>query len=210
MRRRDVPDAAGGCDVTAPLNRRRSGYATIVADPPWHYDGYATMPGDSRKKGHTVKRPDLPYGSMTVDEISALPVRSLAADDGAFVFLWTTNLYLPAAFGVLEEWGFAYKQTLVWHKTGNPSPFGGSVAPNHAEFLLVGSCGKASPVGRLPGSVIAAPKPYEHSLKPDVFLDLIEQVGPRPWVELFARRARFGWEYWGDESLGTADLEGAA
>ena len=29
--------------------------------------------------------------------------------------------------------------------------------------------------------------------------------GPR----LFARRARFGWDYWGNESLGTAELEAA-
>jgi N6-adenosine-specific RNA methylase IME4 len=29
---------------------------------------------------------------------------------------------------------------------------------------------------------------------------------PAPRVEMFARRARFGWDYWGDESLGTAEL----
>ncbi len=31
-----------------------------------------------------------------------------------------------------------------------------------------------------------------------------------PRVELFARRARFGWDYWGDESLGTAQMPEAA
>jgi N6-adenosine-specific RNA methylase IME4 len=45
-----------------------------------------------------------------------------------------------------------------------------------------------------------------HSRKPDAWLDLIERVSPGPYVELFARRARFGWDYWGDESLGTAEL----
>jgi N6-adenosine-specific RNA methylase IME4 len=180
-------------------------YATIVADPPWHYDHHATMPGNAKKQGHEMKRKKLPYASMSLDEIKALPVKSLAAKD-AFVFLWTTNLYLPASFNVLTAWGFEYRQTLVWHKTGNPSPFGGTVAPNHAEYLVVGACGKPSPTGRLVGSIIAAQKPYEHSRKPDVFLDLIEQVGPQPWVELFARRARFGWDYWGNESLGTAEL----
>jgi N6-adenosine-specific RNA methylase IME4 len=25
-------------------------------------------------------------------------------------------------------------------------------------------------------------------------------------VEMFARRARFGWDYWGNQSLGTAEL----
>jgi N6-adenosine-specific RNA methylase IME4 len=46
----------------------------------------------------------------------------------------------------------------------------------------------------------------EHSAKPDAFLDLVEQVSPGPYVELFARRARFGWDYWGDQSLGTAEM----
>lgn len=48
----------------------------------------------------------------------------------------------------------------------------------------------------------------KHSEKPDAFYDLVEQVSPAPYVELFARRARFGWDYWGDESLGTAEMPG--
>ena len=28
-------------------------------------------------------------------------------------------------------------------------------------------------------------------------------------LELFARRARFGWDYWGDQSLGTAEMDAA-
>lgn len=47
-----------------------------------------------------------------------------------------------------------------------------------------------------------------HSAKPDGALDLVELVSPGPYVELFARRARFGWDYWGDESLGTVMLPG--
>jgi N6-adenosine-specific RNA methylase IME4 len=46
----------------------------------------------------------------------------------------------------------------------------------------------------------------KHSVKPEAFLDLVEQVSPGPYVELFARRARFGWDYWGNESLGTAEM----
>jgi N6-adenosine-specific RNA methylase IME4 len=182
-----------------------SGYRTIVADPPWHYDGHATMPGNAGKQGHVTKREALPYETMTVAQIAALPVSALA-DRDCRLFLWTTNLYLPDSFAVVKAWGFAYKQTLVWHKTGNPSPFGGSVAPNHAEFLLVADRGAPDLLSRLPGSVIAAQKPYEHSKKPEGFLDRIETVSPGPYLEMFARRARFGWDVWGDESLGTAKL----
>jgi N6-adenosine-specific RNA methylase IME4 len=186
-----------------------SGYRTIVADPPWEYaDGTASAPQGDRKRGLKPKMQALPYPSMTAEAICVLPVESLAAAD-ARLFLWTTNRYLPDAFSVLAAWGFRYTQTLIWHKTGNPSPFGGSVAPIHAEFLLVGVRGKPKRGERLSSSVIPAPKPTRaHSQKPDVFCDLVEQVSPGPYVELFARRARFGWDYAGDGSLGTVDVPG--
>lgn len=45
-----------------------------------------------------------------------------------------------------------------------------------------------------------------HSQKPEHFLDLVEQVSPGPYVELFARRHRMGWDVWGNESANTAEL----
>lgn len=62
---------------------------------------------------------------------------------------------------------------------------------------------------RAPGRWYCWPR-GRHSEKPEAFLDLVEQVSPGPYLELFARRARFGWDYWGDESLGTAELPEAA
>jgi N6-adenosine-specific RNA methylase IME4 len=41
----------------------------------------------------------------------------------------------------------------------------------------------------------------EHSAKPEAFLDLVEQVSPGPYLEMFARRNRLGWDTWGNESL---------
>lgn len=41
----------------------------------------------------------------------------------------------------------------------------------------------------------------EHSAKPEAFLDLVEQVSPGPYLELFARRNRLGWDTWGDGAL---------
>lgn len=172
-------------------------YRTIVADPPWEYPrGFVR--GPNAGVGWT-DRNKLPYGSLPVDEIASLPVRELADPAGAFLFLWTTNRYLPDAFTVLEAWGFRYRQTLIWHKE-NVSPFPGAVAPNEAEFLLVGRSGNARRSGTWPKSVIVA-KRGPHSAKPEVFLDLIEQVSPEPRLELFARRNRLGWDTWGDESL---------
>lgn len=181
-------------------------YQTIVADPPWHYEGFATGPGNPRKgRARELKTTDLPYDSMSLDEIKDLPVADLAAAD-CHLWLWTTSRYLPDAFSVIGAWGFSYRQALVWHKTGNPSPFGGSVAPIHAEFLLFATRGKLSTGRSFPGSVVSIPKPYKHSLKPEAFLDYIEAASPAPRLEMFARRARFGWDYWGNESLETAEV----
>jgi len=106
-----------------------------------------------------------------------------------------------AAFMVMSEWGFAYRQTLVWHKT---------VAPNCAEFLLVGVIGKPKRIGRIPSNVIKRGPHHEHSRKPELFCDLIEQVSPGPYLELFARRNRLGWDTWGNEALCHVDLARAS
>jgi N6-adenosine-specific RNA methylase IME4 len=46
----------------------------------------------------------------------------------------------------------------------------------------------------------------KHSAKPEAFLDLVERVSPGPYLEMFARRDRLGWDTWGNESLGTAEF----
>jgi N6-adenosine-specific RNA methylase IME4 len=58
---------------------------------------------------------------------------------------------------------------------------------------------------RAPGRWFQWPR-GRHSEKPEAFLDLVEQVSPGPYVELFARRDRLGWDTWGNESLGTAEM----
>lgn len=187
-------------------------YRTIVVDPPWHYERFAGSVGyggkfAGRDELAAVQIKALPYASMTLDEIAALPIVDLA-DRDCWLFLWTTNRYLFDAKRIAIGWEFRYAQTIVWRKTSNVPPFGGTFGPNHAEFLLACRRGAPKVRARWPASVVEAPKPNgEHSRKPEVFLDLIEQSTDEPRVELFARRARFGWDYWGDESLGTARMD---
>jgi N6-adenosine-specific RNA methylase IME4 len=167
----------------ADLNPEQVRYRTIVADPPWDYGQDAQRwPGSLGRGGHfageasrvAVDRKPIPYGALTLSEIAALPVAKLAEPD-AWLFLWTTNRHLHDAFHIAEAWGFAYAQTLVWHKTSNVPPFGGSFSPNRAEYLLACRRGRPPILKRWPSTVIAAPKPNDqHSRKPDVFLDLIE------------------------------------
>ena len=177
-------------------------YATIVADPPWEYpDGFATR---SRTPGvwtGPTVRYALPYPSLTLEELAALPIADLAARD-ARLFMWTTNRYLPSSYPLMATWGFAYKQTLVWRKLDG---FSGSVAPN-AEFVLVGTRGTPQRLRRLASPVFEHAHTKEHSRKPEAFLDLVEQVSPGPYLELFARRQRLGWDTWGNEALGHVEL----
>lgn len=171
-------------------------YRTIVADPPWDYgaDGLRQPMNVGRESQH---RDPMPYASMSLAEIAALPVREMAEDDSR-CFLWTTNRFLPDSFDILEAWGFLYRQMLVWHKTRS-SPIG-HIGPNRAEFLLVGRRGRPGMKSRFPSSVITA-TPMTHSAKPEVFLDYIEAACYGPYLELFARRNRLGWDTWGNEAL---------
>jgi N6-adenosine-specific RNA methylase IME4 len=182
-------------------------YRTIVADPPWPYDRplrACTGRTAGRWTGPIVDKP-LPYPSMSVEEIGALPLNALAADD-CRLFCWTTNQHLPLVFPILETWGFTYRQTLVWHKrSGN---LGGTVAPSSCEFLLVATTGKPELLSRMRSSFITTGKAVGHSSKPDAFLDLIEEISPGPYLELFARRQRLGWDTWGNEALNHVELAG--
>jgi N6-adenosine-specific RNA methylase IME4 len=182
-------------------------FRTIGADPPWPYrrkwGGFkaATIQGG---RAHGANRP-LPYPEMTVAAIAALSVPFLAAPD-ARCFLWATNRFLPDAFGVLAAWGFRYGQTLVWAKT----PMGrgpGNLFAQNAEYVLMGTRGSLPRIAPRQESVwFNWKRTSDHSRKPDAFLDLVEQVSPGPYLELFARRERAGWTTWGDE-LGSGDLQ---
>jgi N6-adenosine-specific RNA methylase IME4 len=205
-------------------------YRTIVADPPWAMPDSGKRTDTGRTENYAAKgsgreinpgwwnrftgtTTDIPYDRMSLDEIKALPVAGLAADD-AHLYLWTTNKFLEASYGVARAWGFEFSTVLTWCKTPMGLGYGGAYSLT-SEFVLFCRRGSLAPLRRWDSTWIAASRPYEnghiaHSAKPDSFLDIVEQVSPGPYVELFARRARFGWDYWGDQSLGTAEMEPAA
>lgn len=188
-------------------------YRTIVADPPWpfEWDGggaYRIKGRGERHLNHKFKK-GLPYKTMSIEEIAALPVSEMAEAD-AHLYVWIPDCHLVEGHGaiVARGWGFEPGRLVIWRKTGYG--LGTFPRPQH-EALLVCRRGKLPFQVRDQGSVQTFRNPYEngvrvHSAKPDGMLDLIERNSPGPYVELFARRARFGWDYWGDESLGTAEM----
>jgi N6-adenosine-specific RNA methylase IME4 len=132
-------------------------------------------------------------------------VRDLA-ERQAHLYLWTTNRYLRAAFEVLEAWGFRYSNTLVWCKAPMGIGVGGAWA-NTCEYILFGRRGTLHSLQRFDTCWFAWPRMGNaHSRKPEAFLDLVEQASPGPYLEMFARRNRLGWDTWGNEALEHVDL----
>jgi len=178
-----------------PLDRLvipHGGFSTIVADPPWKYGKWAAP---ANRKGQEY---EIPYPTMTVWEISRLPVEKLAGEN-CDLYLWATQKYLPAAFSVMEGWGFKYCQTLVWGKTPRGTGQGGLFCPT-TEFLLLGRKGRSPKKKRIDTTWWNIKRPHNaHSKKPEFFQDVIEQVSDEPRIELFARRKRPGWAAWGNE-----------
>jgi N6-adenosine-specific RNA methylase IME4 len=169
-------------------------YSTIVADPPWPYErGWAPFGPTSRGGDRPGRRP-LPYLSMGITDIANLRVEDLAAAD-SHLYLWTTNRYLSFAFDLALRWGFRHSQTLTWCKP--PMGIGpGGAFSNTTEFVLFCRRGALRPLDRVDTTWWQWPR-GGHSVKPPAFLDLVERVSPGPYVELFARAPRLGWDSWG-------------
>jgi len=178
-------------------------FRTILADPPWWYNrewGKASPAAFlvSGIKAETNNAVPMPYEQMKVAEIKDLPVGQLA-DTNCDLYMWTTQKYLPDAFGVLDAWGFRYCQTLTWCKTPRGTGQGGLYCPT-TEFLLLGRKGKMPLRKRVETTWWNVKRPHNcHSAKPEFFQDLIESSSDGPRIELFARRLRLGWTCWGNE-----------
>jgi N6-adenosine-specific RNA methylase IME4 len=181
----------------APLPRPTGGFSTIYADPPWRF---TNRTGKVAPEHRRLDR----YDTMTIDEICALPIAESAADN-AHLYLWVPNALLPEGLRVLDAWGFRYVSNLVWakrRKDGGPDGRGvGFYFRNVTELVLFGVRGSLRTLapGRRQVNMLETRK-REHSRKPDEMYELIESCSPAPYLELFARYPRDGWDVWGAEA----------
>jgi len=175
-------------------------YKTLLMDPPWLERG-----GGQIKRGA-----DRHYPLMDVRSI----LRAVLASgywrpdpEGAVLWCWTTNTFLPDALWLVDALGFRYITNAVWVKEGRPG-LGQWLRGQH-ELLLLAHAGQRPVTARtdrrdLP-SVISAPR-GRHSAKPEESYRLIEERTTGPRVEFFCRTPRPGWDAWGnDPSLGGDD-----
>lgn len=168
------------------------------ADPPWdHSDGTGASYSSRGRRDC-----DLPYRTMSLEEIERVPVDQLARKD-ASLFLWTTNRYLDAAFDIERAWGFKHVATLVWCKQRGLGS--GGVFYSNLEFVLYARRGNVAAPARINSRWFDWSRSH-HSAKPEAFLDLVEQVAEGPYLELFARRQRLGWDTWGDQALNHVEM----
>lgn len=162
----------------------------LLADPPWAYGD--SLPGKGRGAAKI-------YPCMPVNEIARFPLPVLA--DDSWLFLWRVHTHQEEAAFVMKAWGFDYCGELIWSKRtkNGKQHFGmGRVLRNSHEVCLIGRRGKPKPKHMSQRSVFEAAV-GAHSAKPEKAYQIIEAHSDGPYVELFARRARAGWQSYGNQ-----------
>ncbi|WP_308491285.1 MT-A70 family methyltransferase [Microbacterium terrisoli] len=180
-----------------PLPKVEGGFKTVLADPPWRF---ANRTGKVAPEHRRLDR----YDTMTLEDIKALPVEDTLAKN-AHLYLWVPNALLPDGMAVMGAWGFRYVSNIVWAKRridGGPDGRGvGFYFRNVTELILFGVRGSMRTLAPARSQVnMIETRKREHSRKPDEQYEFIESCSPGPYLEMFARHKRQGWEAWGNES----------
>ena len=172
-------------------------FSTVVIDPPWSLNPIGLV-----REGKT-NYDALSYKTMSVEEIKALPIKSVCAED-SIIFCWTINKYLPYTFSVIESWGCKYSFTMTWVKNGGIQT---PVTPQfNSEWIVVGRFGKLKFKETKAFFTANFWARSGHSEKPEGFYDLLRRVTPSPRIDIFGRRLIPGFVSWGDEAPEGEDL----
>jgi N6-adenosine-specific RNA methylase IME4 len=185
-KRLKVMTQAAAIRAEPPPYPNRGPYRVIVADPPWPYEVRQEDPSH---------RGVLPYTSMSIEQICAIDLPSIAHDD-CVLWLWTTNAHMFHAGTVLDAWGFENKTILTWFKDKMGM---GNWLRGQTEHCVMAVRG--CPTVQITNQTTAQFAPVrEHSRKPDEFYSLVESLCPAPrYAYLFSRTERERWDCHGDE-----------
>jgi mRNA (2'-O-methyladenosine-N6-)-methyltransferase len=189
-----LPSQWVSCDIRYFDSSILGKFDVIMADPPWDI------------------HMDLPYGTLSDDEMKNLPIKNLQ-DDGV-LFLWVTGRATELARECLEIWGYERKEELVWIKTNQLQRLIRTGRTGHwlnhsKEHCLIGI--KGNPViNRNVDCDVLVSEVRETSRKPDEIYELIERMKPGGRkLELFARahNRRKGWISLGNQLPGIYFVE---
>lgn len=188
----------------------RGHYGAILADPPWDWRSWGRSRGLTNGNTATGREVCRHYDLMDASSISLLPVSDLCAPD-AVLFMWATWPMMPKALDVIKAWGFTYKTCAFdWMKANNTQPsFFQEEVPaqvgmgywtrSNTEPCLLATKGKPKRLNADVRQGIIAPR-REHSRKPDGVHDRVLRLVAGPYLELFARQKRPGWDVWGNQT----------
>lgn len=185
-------------------------YGVIYADPPWTFKTHS-----DKGKGRSA---EAYYDCLPVDMIKALgnQIKTLAAKD-CVLLMWVTDPFLEKGFEVIKAWGFTYKTAgFYWAKTLQPErefvwdenaaqietrwAMGtGYWTRANPEQCLLATRGHPKRLNADVRKLIVSPR-RAHSQKPDEVYGRIERLCAGPYLELFARQRREGWDAWGLEA----------
>lgn len=187
---------------------RRGYYGAILADPPWNFRVWSKDTGSGRS-------PCAHYPTQSTDDLASLPVADLALPNCA-LFIWACWPTLVDALELIESWGFIYKTcAFSWMKADpyrlfadEATPFAGMGYWTRAntEPCLLATRGSPKRLNADVRQGIIAPR-REHSRKPDEIHGRIERLVAGPYLELFARQERLGWDVWGNETTKFTTME---
>ena len=201
---------------------RAGGYAMIAADPPWHFRARTALQTRNFQSARDVEKH---YPTMGIEDIKALPVREVAAKD-AHLMLWVTGPCLPLAFDVIKAWGFKYsavaftwvklcktvdaRQYRIHRLVDSDLHVGlGLTTRKNAEFCLLARRGNAKRLSKKVREVILE-SVREHSRKPEEFYRRAAEYAAGPYLEMFARQQRPGWDAWGNDTAKFQSIREAA
>ena len=170
-------------------------YKVIYADPPWYFKSYSEK-GEGR---NATKH----YQCSGLSDIISLPINNIAEGNSTLI-MWVTDPFLQHAFKVIEAWGFNYKTvafTWVKQNKNNQNYFKGLGYWTRAnpEMALLATKGKPRRISSNVDQLVVSNR-REHSRKPDEIYERIEQLLEGPYIELFARTQRTGWDSWGNQT----------
>lgn len=164
-------------------------YGCIVADPPWSFEtfcGKRTTPHRGAQEHYTT---------MQLSGLQLLPVADWA-DSNCALFMWVVDSHLDEALALGKWWGFEFKTcAFVWSK-GRIGM--GYWTRKQTEQCWLFTKGKPARKDKGVRQVIDAPR-REHSRKPDEVYGRVEALVDGPYLEMFARQRRPGWDAWGNE-----------
>ena len=152
---------------------------------------------------------------MSLADIKALPVADWAAPD-CVLLLWVTDPLLEQGDGRDPRLGLHIQDGRLL--LGQAEQIDARCSYSERDFFtglgfwtranpelcLLATRGHPSRRSRGVRKLIVSPR-REHSRKPDEAYERIEALCEGPYLELFARARRPGWDGWGNQSEGFAD-----